>query len=266
MHSRAGTIAIRTGEQLALLAVILLCWQYLPDVGFIAHRFHFMDPFFISSPSRVYSTLIDLATGRNGSILVWSYARRTVESALIGTAIGIVSGGLAGLLLSQSPYFSRLFQPLLLVLNAIPRVALIPIFVIIFGPTAKASEAVAISVVFFVVFFVALEGARSVPAQILQNAQILGASGFQTMRQVRLPYAVAWVFAVLPNAVAFGLLSVVTAEVFTGTVGMGRLLLISSSTVNASLTFAVVAILGVIALVFTVAAEALKRRVLHWWV
>jgi NitT/TauT family transport system permease protein len=85
------------------------------------------------------------------------------------------------------------------------------------------------------------------------------------MVHVRFRYVLAWSLAALPNAVSFGLVSVVTAEILTGSVGMGRLLLVSVTTLESALTFAVVVILSVLGLFLVGAAEIFERRYLHWW-
>jgi NitT/TauT family transport system permease protein len=254
------------GLQVAILAAFLAAWEWLPHVGFLHARFAFLDPFFISSPSAVFHKLSDLFAGANGSPSIWPFARNTLQSSLVGTAIGTVLGALVGLVLSNSKFLSDVLRPFIIALNAIPRIALIPIIVILFGPTPKAATFTAITVVFFVVFFNAYEGGRSVPPHVVQNARVLGASEIQVMRHIRLQYVVAWTITALPNAVSFALISVVTAEILTGSIGMGRLLLDSVTTVQASLTFAVVAVLSVLGIVLVAATELLRRRVLHWWV
>jgi NitT/TauT family transport system permease protein len=254
------------GLQLAILAAALVGWEYLPKVGFLRAHVTFLDPFFISSPSGVYHKLSDLFAGANGSPSIWPFARNTVQSALLGTVIGTLLGGLVGLVLSTKKFLSDVLRPFIIALNAIPRIALIPVIVILFGPTPKAATFTAITIVFFVVFFNAYEGGRTVPPHVVQNARILGASDLQLMRRVRLQYVVAWTITALPNAVSFALISVVTAEILTGSIGMGRLLLDSVTTVQSALTFAVVVVLSVLGIVLVGITEGLRRKLLHWWV
>lgn len=258
---RLQTLAI----QLAIVAAFILMWELLPRVDWLAENYKFLDPFFISSPTEVGRTLRDLTTGSNGRPSLWPYARETVSAALIGTAIGTITGAVVGLLLSHSQRANEVLRPLIVALNAVPRIAIIPIFVILFGPSQTAAIVTAVTVVFFVVFFNAYEGGRSVPPEMIQNARILGASGFQVMRRFRWPYALAWTVAALPNAVAFGLLVVVTTEILSGTPGLGRLLLDSTTSLQADLTFAVVVVLSIFGMVFVGLTELLRRRWLHWW-
>lgn len=251
--------------QAGLLAGFLAAWQFLPQVPWMRDQFRMFDPFFISSPTRVASTVVDIGLGRDGNVFIWPFVWRTLEAAFLGMGLGVILGGAAGLLLSNSPFWARVFSPFVNAVNATPRIAFVPIVVIMFGGTRTSSITISVLVVFFVAFFNGLEGGRTVPAQLLQNAVLLGANRLQLMLHVRLRYVTAWCLAALPVALAFSLVAVVTAEVFTGYAGVGRLLLTASATVNADLTFALVVYLAVMGVVLVSASELVKRRVLHWW-
>lgn len=245
--------------------MILASWQFVPLIPGLSNFSPVFDPFFVSSPSRIFQTLVMLATGAQGVTPIWPFLRETVQAALVGTLVGTVLGAAAGLLLSNDERINQVLRPMVVAINAIPRIALVPIIVILFGPTAKTSVVTAVLVVFFVVFFNAYEGGRRLPEQVVENALVMGASPIQLMREIRLPYVLAWTFASLPNALSFGLISVVTAEILTGYPGIGRLLVIAVSTASASLTFAVVVVLSIVGLILVSATEALQRRWLHWW-
>ena len=224
---------------------------------------HWVDPFFISSPSRVYRELGYLFTGTHGPS-VWPYLENTLKATFIGTGIGLVIGLAAGAVLSDNPRLAQVVAPFITMMNSIPRIALIPIVVLIVGPTLKASVISAVLVVTFIVFFNALQGGRSVPPHVLQNARLLGANRRQIMSRVRFPYVLMWTFAALPNAIAFGLLTVVTAELLTGSKGMGNLVFSATTNVDATLSFAVVVILSFVGVVVVSLTERVKRRLLHW--
>jgi NitT/TauT family transport system permease protein len=258
---RLNTVLI----QITILVSFMLLWEYLPRVEWARSQATFLDPFFISSPTRVAQKLGDLATGANESTTVWPYARLTVQAAILGTIIGTFIGAGLGLLLSNSRRLSDVLKPFIVALNAVPRIALIPIIVIVFGPTLTSSIVVSTTVVVFVVFFSAYTGGLSVSPHVIQNAQLLGASSSQIMLGVRLPYVFAWTVAVLPNAVSFSLVSVVTAEILTGSIGMGRLLLSSVTTVEATLTIACAVVLSIVGVILVGLTEIIRRKLLHWW-
>lgn len=148
--------------------------------------------------------------------------------------------------------------------NSVPRIALIPISVVIFGPTATASVVNVITVVFFVAFFNAFEGGRSIRPAVLENAQLLGASSWQLMRSIRLPRVLMWTFAAVPNAISFGLIVSVTTELLAGVRGMGVLLQSATTYLQTSLTFAIVILLSAMGLALYGGAVLLQRLVLRW--
>lgn len=264
--ARRGTGRGRAAlNQVILIVIVLGAWQFLPLIPGISNVISFLNPYFISSPTKIVVELANLATGANATTTAWPFLGATLAATLIGTAAGMILGGLVALWLSSSPKVSRLLRPWLVAFNAVPRVALIPIFVIIFGPNEKASAVAALSVVFFVVFFNAFEGARTVAPHIIANAAVLGATQLQIMFRVRLRFVMGWALAALPNAISFGLVTVVTSEILTGTEGMGRLLLDSVNTVDATLTFAVVVALSIVGLILIGLANLVERRWMGWW-
>ena len=251
--------------QLGLLAGFLLAWQYLPQIPALKAMGHLFDPYFVSSPQRIARELYNLATGNENSPVIWGYVWSTVYASLLGTAIGMVLGAAAGLVLSNFHFLSEVMRPFIIGMNAVPRIALVPIIVIVFGPTATSCVIISVLVVFFVAFFNAYEGGTSVREELVQNARLLGADQWHILKSIRLPFVMAWTLASLPLSVTFAVITVVTAEILTGVPGMGSLLGTAAVTGNAALTFAVVITLAVVGIAITLAADAIRARVLHWW-
>lgn len=250
----------------AIVVVFLAGWEFIPKISGASARYAFLDPFFVSSPTRVIKELKPmLGGGDQGAPSIWGPLGRTVITALIGTAAAIVVGAVGGLICSNWSLLNRIARPFLVFLNALPKVALIPIIVLIVGSSATSDAATAFLVVLFIVFFNAYEGGCSVPEAILQNASILGAPALDKMIRIRFPFVLAWTFAVLPNAISFGLVGTVTAELFTGSSGIGSVLIVALSTSNADLTFAVVVVLSVIGVLLVLLTDMIRGRVLHWW-
>jgi NitT/TauT family transport system permease protein len=263
-HRWSSRLGINAARVLIVVAV-LAAWQFLPQIAWLRAQSPVFDPFFVSSPSLVAERLYDMATGAGGTETMWTYLLQTLKGTLIGVSVGTVTGALAGLLFSQSPTLARIMNPFVVLFNATPRIALVPIFVIIAGPTLIATSITAVLVVFFLVFYNSFTGAQSVPAEKIQNARLMGATPLEIMLRVRLPYLLVWTFASLPNAVSFGLIAVVTAEVLTGSLGFGRLLSISIQNVDSSLTFSVVVVLTIVGVMLVMSLDLLRARLLHWW-
>lgn len=253
-----------SGAQLLFAATVLLLWQYLPQVGNLS-QWKMLDPYFISSPTLVGESLVNLLLGRDGVPSVWEYLWPTFLASVIGLTIAMVVGGLIGLLLGSFEFAGAVFRPFVVALNAVPRIALIPIVVVLFGSGMQSSVVVALMVVVFVALFNAYEGARTVEAHVRQNVRLLGASGWDVMWRVRFPYALAWTLSSLPVAVSFAIVSVVTGEILTGVEGMGLLITGATNAADTSLTFAVIIVLSVCAMLMLWASDVFKRRMLHWW-
>ena len=255
----------RTALQASLAATFLVCWQFLPTIHFLAHHFRVLDPFYVSSPTQVWDKLRYLITGdpQTGTTM-WPYLWTTVSSTVEGTVIGLLLGALAGLIFSNNERLGEIIRPFIILANSVPRVAIIPISVVLFGPTPRASVFNVITVVFFVGFFNAFEGGRSVKPAILDNAALLGASSFSVMRSIRLPMVLTWTFAAVPNAISFGLVVAVTTELLAGIQGMGALLQTATSNVQTATTFAIIVALSVVGLLLYFLAVGLRRALIRW--
>lgn len=251
--------------RIVIVVALLALWQWLPQIPALSQALPVFNDFFVSSPVRVWDEIVNLAIGSESTGSIWPYLGATLLAALIGTAVGAVTGLAFALWLSANDFASRVMNPFIAVINATPRVAIIPIIVIIVGPNPTASAITAVTIVFFVIFFNAFEGSRAIARETLDNAALLGARGLSSIWRVRLPYAAAWTFAALPNAISFGLVGAVTAEILSGAQGVGRLMLTATNTTNADLTFAVVAYVGAVGALLVLAAAAARRRFLRWW-
>jgi sulfonate transport system permease protein len=249
----------------AVVVVVLAGWQFLPQWLWLRHYIPVLDPFFVSSPSMVVVRLGYLFSGSHNTPAVWSYLGFTVQGMVIGGALGIALGMIFGLAFSNDPRLRQVLNPFVNAVNATPRIALIPVFVILLGPTIKSSVAVAVMVVFFAVFYNAYVGGSSIPREMIQNSVLLGATRTEVMWRVRMMHVLVWTFASLPNAISLALISVVTAEILSGSGGMGQLIVQALANNDATLTFSVVVLLAVIGTLLVSGADMLKRRVLHWW-
>jgi NitT/TauT family transport system permease protein len=251
--------------QICLLVLFIAGWQFLPTLRPLQRVSHLFDRFFVGSPTDVAVTIGRMIVGAKGTVTIWPYLWPTFGAAIAGTIIGMVTGGLAGLILSNSEFLSEVVRPFIVAANATPRIALIPIVVLLVGPEFSASIIISVLVVFFVAFFNAYEGGVTIPTHVVHNAKLLGADGWDIMRHIRFPYVAAWTMAALPLGVTFAVISVVTAEIFTGYPGMGRLLVDASVSAQSSMTFALTLLLATLGLTIVIIAEHVKKRILHWW-
>jgi NitT/TauT family transport system permease protein len=248
--------------QLILLAVCLALWEGLTRVPYLVKN-TFLDPFFISRPSLIAQQLWSWTFGAQAGFLL-PHLIATLEATLLGLFVATVTGFGVGLLLSQSPVLAKTLNPFIVALNSLPRIAMVPLITMIFGLGLLAKVVTAWFVVFFLIFFNTFKGSVSIEKHLLQFCQTLGATQRQLLWSVRVPSALAWTFAALPNAISFSLVAVVIAEFVGTTKGMGYLIVTALSTLNASEMFAAITVLGVSGLVLVAIAERIERRLLRW--
>lgn len=260
---KRGRVTVYVGR-LAVLAGFLAAWQYLPDVGWLSHRFRFLDPFFISSPSSAATAIYDYIAGLNGRPLIWPYLWVTVRGSLEGLVIGIILGCGLGLLMSSSARLYDVFSVYINAVNAIPRIALVPIIIAVAGVGSAAEILAAVINVSFVMFFNCLEGGRSVPPAVLDNARVLAVSHLRIMLRIRIRYVSLWAFAAIPNAAAFSILSVIMIEMLAGTGGIGLLLLEATNNIDTTSSVSLIVFLSVTGVTMVRLGELAKGRLLHW--
>jgi len=155
-------------------------------------------------------------------------------------------------------------NPFITGFNSLPRIAMVPLITMIFGLGLASKVVTAWFIVFFLVFFNTFKGSCSIEKHIIDFCRTLGATPSQITWNVRVPNALSWTFAALPNAVAFSLIGVVLAEFVGSTVGMGYLIITSLSTLNATDMFATITLLSVLGIVLVSAIRKLERYLMRW--
>jgi NitT/TauT family transport system permease protein len=243
--------------QLAVLIIVFGGWQLLTSLKIV-------DPFFFGQPSGIVSTAWKWAQHGTNFGSIWLQIWTTMEEAILGFLIGVACGIVAGVLLGQVPFLSEVLSPYIKAVNALPRIVLGALFVIILGLGMSSKVVLAAFLVFFVVFFNAYQGVREVDGNFVNNARILGASRLQVVRNVVIPSAMTWIIASLHVAFGFAVIGAIVGEVLGAQHGLGVLITDSQNNFNADGIFAGMIIIGAIALVAEWLISLLERRLLAW--
>lgn len=222
-----------------------------------------MDPFFVSRPSQIAVTLYDWTLGAKRGFL-WPHLFSTVLATLIGLVVAVTTGFLVGLVLSQKRTLAAILSPYIVGANSLPRIAFVPLITMIFGLGLLSKVVTAWFIVFFLVFFNTFKGGVAIERHIIDFCRTLGANDRQITRTVRIPNALAWAFASLPNAVAFSLIGVVISEFVGSDTGMGYIIISSLSTLNASEMWSSIVVLSGTGIFLVVVFAAIERRLLRW--
>jgi NitT/TauT family transport system permease protein len=250
---RRMIIALR----LVVLVVVLGGWE-------LAARFKWIDPFFYSQPTLIYDQLVEWMRDGTSQGSLWMQVAVTLEETVIGFLIGSVAGVICGILLGRNKLLSDVFSLYIQIANSIPRVVLGSIFVIALGLGMASKVALAVVMVFFVVFGNAFQGVREADKYMIANAQILGASPRQVTMSVVIPSAMSWILASLHVSFGFALVGAVVGEFLGAKEGIGLLISTAQGAFNASGVFAAMIVLAVVALAADFLLSSLEKRLLKW--
>jgi NitT/TauT family transport system permease protein len=248
--------------QVLILIFILVAWEILTRIPWFV-RSTIFDPFFVSRPSVIALNLYNWTFGTKRGYL-WPHLLSTVIATLIGLVLAVSTGFFVGLILSQRKMLAAILTPYIVGANSLPRIAFVPLITMIFGLGLSSKVVTAWFIVFFLVFFNTFKGGVSIERHIIDFCRTLGASDRQITRTVRIPNALAWTFASLPNAVAFSLIGVVISEFVGSDKGMGYIIITSLSTLNAADMWSAIIVLSASGIVLVVLFSAIERRLLRW--
>jgi len=243
--------------QVAVLIVVFGGWQLFTSLKIV-------DPFFFGKPTGIVSTLNDWVRHGTNFGSIWLQIWTTMEEAIFGFLIGVTAGIVVGVLLGQVRFLSEVLSPYIKAVNALPRIVLGTLFIIILGLGISSKVVLAAFLVFFVVFFNAFQGVREVDGNLINNVRILGASRMQVIRNVVIPSAMTWIIASLHVAFGFAIIGAIVGEVLGAQHGLGVLITDSGNNFNADGVFAGMIIIGAIALVAEWLISLLERRLLAW--
>ena len=167
-------------RRLIALAILLAVWE-------AAGRAGMLNPLFAPSPGRIGAALYDLFA--DGGI--WTHLEATFTAALGGLVVGILAGVLLGVLAAMVPLVAELLEPVMTMLNAIPRVILAPLFVIWLGVGLASKVALSFILVAVLIFFTVFTGIRQVDRRLVERITTLGGGRFTLVRHVYLPSVAA---------------------------------------------------------------------------
>jgi NitT/TauT family transport system permease protein len=240
-------------RQLTGLAVLLIVWQAAANAGWL-------NPLYMPSPLKIGAALVTLF----GSGSIWPHLIATFTAALSGLVLGVAIGTVLGAAAAIVPVIAELLEPVMISLNAVPRVVLAPLFVIWLGIGLASKIALSFMLVTVLIFFTVYTGIRQVDRKLVERVITLGGGRGTLLREVYMPAVTAWVLGNLKVAVGFAFTGAVVGEFVAATKGLGYLLSFAQSTYNAALMLALVLVIMVFVLLIFVASEKLEKRLTRW--
>jgi NitT/TauT family transport system permease protein len=239
--------------RIALLLVVGGLWQ-------LASTYRIFNPVFAGMPGLI---VVDFIRSLTGPILSVD-AVSTVSAALVGAAVASFFGISGAFILAQSKLWRRIFDPYFTLFNGLPRVALAPLFLLLFGIGFAGKATLAGSITFFVTFYNTMVGVDSVDRDHMILAKALGASRLQVFLKFVVPSAIPSIFTGLQLGFVYGMLGTVASEMLAAESGLGVVLTRQAALFQMNNYYATLILLGIITTTISALLEVTRSRLLRW--
>jgi len=235
LHRTRNRKKLITIAQIGILIGFIVLWEICAIWGMI-------DSFITSQPSRIVKTLINLSSN---DLLI--HLGITCVETLIGFIFGVVLGLLIASLLWWSKTFSDIFEPYLVVLNSLPKIALGPIIIIWVGAGMKAIIVMALAISLIVTVMELLNGFHNTDKDMIKMAQTFGANKWQIYRKIVFPANITTLINSLKINLGLSLVGVIAGEFLVSKAGLGYLIVYGGQVFKLDLVMASVIILALFA-------------------
>lgn len=254
INRRIAVIVLRLVVAIAVLAL----WEYA--AGPRQDPSTLIDEFYISRPTLIFEAL----TRWVDQGILFPSILQTIVNTVIGFVVGASIGLTLGFVFGSNAMVAAVADPFVTALYSIPRLALVPLFMLWFGIGTSMKVALVASVVFFLVFYATYAGVKEVDEEMKQKLRLMRASWFSIVFKVALPSAMSFIISGLRISAPYALVAEVTAEMMSSNAGLGYLLIRSSSQYYTPGVFAAIALMMIIGMALTGVVVLIERRALRW--
>ncbi len=235
----------------ATVALLIVAWEILVDVLEVPR-------FIVPAPSQVADVLVT----RTDYLL--HHAMTTAHETILGFGLSVLIGVPLGIVVIESRLFVRTIYPLIVASQAIPKLAVAPLFVIWFGFGLTPKILIAFLIAFFPIVIDTAVGLRSVPQDNLLLARSMGLGPIRTFTKVRMPHALPSTFGGLKIGISLAVVGAVVGEFLGSNSGLGYVLIVANGTLNTPLLFAALFGLSVLGLLAYAAVAVVERLAIPW--
>jgi NitT/TauT family transport system permease protein len=233
--------------QAGILAGFIALWQAAADYGWI-------DGFFWSKPSEILATLITFFTEGDA----WIDISFTFRSTILGFLIGTTAGSLLGLSFWWSRNYAAIVQPYVICFESLPKLALAPLVILVFGLGLASKVAIATALTVVVSTLTTYAGVKAVDPDQEKLFYSLGASRMQVFRKLVVPFCLPWIISVLRVNIGLALTGAIVGEFIASQHGLGRQILYAGQTYDIALVWVAVLVLSTLAIVMYVTVSWLE--------
>jgi NitT/TauT family transport system permease protein len=241
-----------TALRVAIIGGFLLLWEIASG--------RWIEPFLISSPSRIFMSLIN--GFREGDLLQHTWV--TFQEIAIGFPIGAISGIALGYAFGRSRALAEIFEPIIVALNGIPRTAVAPLFIVWLGIGLWSKVGVVFLLTFFLNFFNTYTGMRQMDREYVDLANLMGVKGWKLTFKVILPAISPYVFTGIRTSIPFAVIGAIVGEFVAATEGVGFFIRMSAGIFKTADVFVGIIVLMIMVIVMDKIAERIERRALRW--
>lgn len=234
--------------QMAIIVAFIALWEILAGTGKI-------DSFITSQPSRIVKTFLELTSND-----LLRHLRITCIETLVGFLLGTTMGIIIAIILWWSPFISKVAQPFLVILNALPKVALGPVIIIWVGDGMPAIIVMALAISLIVTILDILNGLINTDKEKIRMAETFNASKLQILTKIVIPANISTLFNTLKVNIGLSLVGVISGEFLVSKGGLGYLIVYGGQVFKLDLVMTSVIILGAVAALMYEAIVLLEKK------
>jgi NitT/TauT family transport system permease protein len=233
--------------------IFVLIWENLVNVLKVQE-------IILPTPSRIGEALVE----QLDNPLFWSNFRVTTQETLLGFTAAVIFAVVAGTLISQIKIIDKTFMPYLVGFQAIPKIALAPIFIVWFGFGMTSKVVMAATVAFFPMLINIIEGLKSADNDQIRMLRVFGASRFQIFLKVQVPCSLPFFFAGLDVGILLAILGAVVGEFLGAQEGLGAMVLLAQYNFQIPTMFALLIVLSLMGIIAHIIVKAFQRKFAFW--
>lgn len=238
--------------RVAIIGGFLLLWEVASG--------RWIEPFLISSPSRIFSSMI--SGFHSGDLLQHTWV--TFLEIAIGYPLGALSGIALGYCFGRSRLLAEVFEPIIIALNGIPRTAVAPLFIVWLGIGLWSKVGVVFLLTFFLNFFNTYTGMRQMDREYIDLANLMGVKGWKLSYKVIFPAISPYVFTGIRTSIPFAVIGAIVGEFIAATEGIGFFIRMSAGIFRTADVFVGIIVLMIMVIIMDRVAELIERRALRW--
>jgi NitT/TauT family transport system permease protein len=234
--------------QIGILIGVVAFWEIGADIGLI-------DAFFWSQPHAIFNTLMIFFAGGDA----FTDIAFTFRSTILGFLVGTVAGSALGLSFWWSKNYAAIVQPYIICFESLPKLALAPLIVLVFGIGIASKVAIATALTLVVSTLTTYAGVKAIDPDSEKLFYSLGASRLQVFRKLVIPSCLPWIISVLRVNIGLALTGAIVGEFIASQHGLGRAILYAGQTYDIALVWVAVSVLSALAIVMYLAVSWIER-------